>query len=164
MITNALMQNPQGVRTGVGQVQWEGGSVVMTVAPTSDSLLTSASDLDTSDAVSVPSAAAGTGGCRSVSIIGTGYDWSCVYNNTDFRGTRLQFKDTGSFQSLDNYVSGWVTYSWSNTRSGRAWLFPKKSLSSNPSLCMSPNSAAGYPGGSALGDTYIYLSTNKATC
>ncbi len=102
--------------------------------------------------------------CPSYNPLGES-NWACVFNATNGNGTRLMFKDSGYFQDLHKYGGfSWVTLSWANHLSVRAWLFPQQSLNSNPSLCMGPNSSASNSIGPWSGDEYIYIGSNHNHC
>jgi hypothetical protein len=182
-IADALANNPSGTRVAPAVVEWNNGSVTMTVPYTadgsvsslsagaiatvpagSDATVTSGSESLTSARSEVVTPDSAASNCPSYNPLGEA-NWSCVYNETDGNGTRLQFKDADIFQDLRAYGGfSWVTLSWANHLGVRAWLFPQESLSSNPSLCMGPNSSGSNSQGSWSGDEYIYIGTNSSPC
>jgi hypothetical protein len=147
-VSQAMTRAPGGVRTGPNQVEWHNYAVVMTVPSTSGG------------STLAPNA---TDSCPAP-IIGT--RWTCVYDESYFNGTRLQFSDAGYYQDLWYYGgSDWETHSWSNTRGQRSWLNEYEShTDSGYSLCMTGNAHAGVYDGLAASDRWIYLSSNYAAC
>jgi hypothetical protein len=151
-LKTALRRMPEGRRISPSQVEWRtahGGLVVMTVpAKAGGSTLSP----DVADSCPAP-------------IIGT--RWSCVYNLTNFAGTRLQFTDAGPYQDLHAYGgTSWETFSWSNTRGQRAWLnqFANHQASGN-SFCMTGNAhGSNITGNASVTDRWIYLSSNYDPC
>ena len=144
----AMTRAPGGVRINANQVEWNNGTVVMT-APAAAGKSTLAPDA--SDTCPAP-------------IIGT--RWSCVYDEVNFGGIRLQFSDAGYYQDLHYYGGNeWETESWSNTRGQRAWLNEYEShTNSGESLCMTGNAHSGHSQGEYSYDRWIYLSTNYDAC
>jgi hypothetical protein len=151
-LATALQRTPGGNRISRSQVEWStaaGGLVVMTVPTTATGSTLSP---DATDSCPAP-------------IIGT--RWSCVYNETGFAGTRLQFTDAGYYQDLHKYGgSAWETFSWSNTRGQRAWLNQYENHNaSGASFCMTGNAhGSNISGNPAVRDEWIYLSTNYDAC
>jgi hypothetical protein len=168
VIAAALQTNPSGTRIAPDMVEWNNDSVLMTVPTTSDG----APGVATATAATVRSkrhraTAAATGGCPTPNWLGEGYYWECVYNQVDWHGTRLQFKDAGYYQDLWSYGgNSWHTESWSQTRGQRSWLNQYANHnSSGASLCMSGNAAGSDTASlSASWDRWIYLSDNYAHC
>ncbi len=151
-LATALQHAPGGTRIGVNQVEWttaDGGLVVMTVPATAGGSTLSP---DATDSCPAP-------------FIGT--RWSCVYNLTNFAGTRLQFTDACPYQDLHAYGgSSWETFSWSNTRGQRAWLNQYANHNaSGASFCMTGNAHGGnITGNPSVPDRWIYLSSNYDPC
>lgn len=139
----ALANNPSGTRIGPTQVEWNNGTVIMTVPAT-------------------PNGSASS--CPGASFSHpTG--WTCVYNNTHFNGTRLQFADAGYYQDLEAYGGlRWNSHSYSNTRPFRSWLNQYTTADHGFSLCMEPNGAAGVIAEPIIFDRWILLTTNSAHC
>jgi hypothetical protein len=137
----ALRNNPSGVQIAADEVSWDNGSVIMVVPATPD---------------------AGTGGCPGGVLTG---QWSCVYSQTHFEGTRLQFQDAGYAQDLQHYGgNGWKTMSWSNTRGQRTWIRPDQFDGNGPELCMTGNAASYTVAEQYIRNRWIYLTTNYAAC
>jgi hypothetical protein len=183
-IASALGNNPSGVRTGPATVQWRGGAVVMTVPVTVTASVAQPSAVAASPArahavfarMRVASrrhgarahiAATGTFGCPKNGFLQTGNDWTCVYNQLQGAGTRLQFQDAGYYQDLHHYGgNNWISESYSNTRGQRSWLNENDDHNnSGASYCMSGHTASGNMTASrAIYDRWIYLSTNSDPC
>ena len=151
-LATAQERTPGGTRISSSQIEWstaDGGLVVMTVPVNASGSTLSP---DATDSCPAP-------------IIGT--RWSCVYNLTNFAGTRLQFTDAGPYQDLHAYGgTSWETFSWSNTRGQRAWLnqFADHDAS-GASFCMTGNAHGGnITGNAAVRDRWIYLSSNTDPC
>lgn len=137
----ALRNNPTGVRIAPNEVSWDNGKVIMVVPATPD---------------------AGTGGCPGGILTG---QWTCVYKQTHFEGTRLQFQDAGYAQDLQHYGgNGWVTHSWSNTRGQRSWIRRDQFDGNGPELCMTGNAASGTVEEQYISNRWIYLTTNYTAC
>ena len=140
-ITAALHNNPSGKRISPSEVEWNNGSVIM-VVPTGP------------DNSSPP--------CPNTFTT----HWTCVYNQTNWNGTQLEFKDQGYYQDLYAYGgSGWRTDSFDNELRQRTWLNQYESHThSGASLCMSPQATSADSVGSWSPDRWIYLSTNGSPC
>lgn len=140
-IAQALGRQPSGQRISASEVQWNGGSVVMAVPATPN-------------ASSPP--------CPSSLFT----HWTCVYNQTNWNGTQLEFKDQGYYQDLYAYGgSGWKTYSYDNELRQRTWLNQYESHThSGITLCMSPQAISANSVGNWSADRWIYLSTNGNPC
>jgi hypothetical protein len=144
-IAETLAGSPSATRIGPNQVEWKNGSVIMTVPATPN---------------------AGVGNCPTGGWFSDG--WTCIYNDTRFHGTRLQFHDCCYAQNIyDYYQTGvWTTWSWSNTRGERSRLWQTIGNPSDHgySLCMNPNSASSHAAGFWMHDPYIYLGTDPNHC
>jgi hypothetical protein len=140
-IAQALQRQPSGQRVSPSEVAWNGGSVIMAVP---------AAPFDSSPP------------CPSSFFT----HWTCVYNQTNWNGTQLQFKDQGYYQDLYAYGgSGWRTYSYDNELRQRTWLNQYESHThSGISLCMSPQAISADSAGPWSADRWIYLSTNGNPC
>jgi hypothetical protein len=139
-IAQALRNDPAGVRVAAGEVEWDGGRVVMLVPASPD---------------------AKTNPCPySITL-----KWTCVYSRTKFRGTQLQFHDAGS-QDLWHFGGRkWVSNSWVNNRWQRAFLDQHRRKPHGNSLCMSPvSTGANSSGTTASHDEWIDLTKNSAGC
>ena len=146
-ITAALANNPAGTCVGLGEISWDNGNVIMYV----------------------PAQANFPSSCPNP-FLDTG--WACVYNVTQFRGTRLQFHDCCFSQDLQHYGgSGWQSLSYASTRHN--WITGTPYLSylyhnQNPphglTYCMEGNSAAGIISGSVTRDRWIFLSNIESHC
>src|SRR5690348_14475498 len=163
-VASALARAPSGQRVAPGVVEWANYSVVMAVPKTRTGTTASmAVPTGAAVAASPDVLAAGTGGCPS----GVLTKWNCVYSQTGFGGTRLQFKDSGYYQDLWYWGGGsWVTKSYSNTRGYRGWLNQYANHNaSGESLCMNPHSAMSDTSHFLASlDRWIYLSKNSAPC
>lgn len=140
-IAKALKNNPAGKRISPSKVEWNNGSVIMAVPAGPD---------DSSPP------------CPSTTFT----HWTCVYNQTNWNGTQLEFKDQGFYQDLYAYGgSGWRTNSYDNELRQRTWLNQREShTSSGITLCMSPQATSADSAGPWSPDRWIYLSTNGAGC
>jgi Peptidase inhibitor family I36 len=136
----ALATAPGGVRISPNTVEWNDGAVLMTVPAASHA----------------PSAAPATLPCDN------GY--TCVYNAPNLGGTRLQFRDAGYYQNLDQYVRGWQTRSWRNRYPDRAWLNQYKTSDHGASLCIQGYTLGYNYTGPAKADQWILLTNNNAPC
>jgi hypothetical protein len=56
-----------------------------------------------------------TGGDSTSTLYGCESGWYCFYATTGFGGRRLNFRDCGGRQSLENYGFGLQASSWVNT-------------------------------------------------
>ena len=95
VLAKALINNPSGVRISPDKVEWNNGSVIMAVPAGPD-------------ASSPP--------CPNTLTT----HWTCVYNQTNWNGTQLEFKDQGYYQDLYAYGArhGGQTRSTTNSVSG----------------------------------------------
>jgi hypothetical protein len=140
-ISAALENNSSGVRVSTSEVEWKNGAVTMTVPANPD---------------------AGVGGCPSGIASG---QWTCVYDELSFHGTRLQFQDAGYYQDLRQYGGAdWDTLSYSNTRGQRSWLNEYKTGNHGSSYCMTGNSAGSNISGDWSEDQWILLTSNYDAC
>ena len=175
-ISSALTSDPSGVRIAPAVVEWGNGDVVMTVPATATgnvsalpSAETSAGPVSAGPLLLASTAATvtpdgSTSTCPGWTIFGQAA-YSCVYNATNWNGTRLQFRDQNIFQDLRKYGGySWTTLSFVNNLSDRSWLFPSQSTSSSPSLCMGPQSVGSNSQGAWSGDEYIWIGTNPNPC
>ena len=142
VIARALVNNRTGTRVAANKVEWKNGAVVMVVPVTPD--------------------ASPGGNCPT----GFAQHWACVFNQTQWNGTMLEFHDMGYYQDLYSYGgSSWVTRSYYNYIGVRTWLNQYAShTNSGASLCMSPDSLSGNYSGPAEHDEWIYVSTNSLSC
>jgi hypothetical protein len=144
----AMTRAPKGMRVSPSEVEWNDYAVVMTVpaAATKSTLEPNVADT-----------------CPAPII---GRRWTCVYDDFNFRGVRLQFSDAGYYQDLHYYGGGdWVTHSWSNTRSQRSWLnYYPGSGNHGLSYCMTGNAHAGVLEDAASTDRWIILEDNPERC
>jgi hypothetical protein len=141
VIVKALANSPTGIRVSPSEVKWDNGDVVMNVPAGPD--------------YSSPP-------CPSTLTS----HWTCVYNNTNWNGTQLEFKDVGIYQDLYAYGgSGWRTDSFDNELNNRTWLNQYENHShSGISYCMSPNAISSDSIGSWSPDRWIYISPNNQGC
>jgi hypothetical protein len=165
-IAAALARNPAGVRVAPAVVTWDRGDVVMTVPATPKGNVIALPASAKSSARYHPKIMAITAGSRDSCPAGVFTFWSCVYNQTNWNGTRLEFKDTGYYQDLYAYGgTNWVTLSWSNRASHRTWLNQYANHNnSGASLCMTGGGAGSNSFGPWSADRWIYLSTNTDHC
>lgn len=165
-IAAALARNPAGVRVAPAVVTWNGGDVVMTVPATAKGSVAALPPSATSNARFRPRIRAIMAGSRDSCPAGVFTFWSCVYNQTNWNGTKLEFKDTGYYQDLYAYGgTSWVTLSWSNRASHRTWLNQYANHNnSGASLCMTGGGAGSNSFGPWSADRWIYLSTNTDHC
>jgi hypothetical protein len=141
VINHALANNPTGIRVSAGKIQWNHGDVVMVVPKGPN--------------YSSPP-------CPSTFTS----HWTCVYNQTNWNGTQLEFHDVGFYQDLYSYGgSGWYTRSFDNELNNRTWLNQYANhQASGISYCMSPNAISANSNGSWSHDRWIYISPNNAGC
>ena len=175
-IGSALANDPLGVRIAPAVVEWGNGAIVLTVPTTPSGNVTTLPSAATSTGLvstgplSLSSTAAtvtpdgSTSSCPGWSVFGS-VAYSCVYNATNWDGTRLQFRDQNIFQDLRKYGGySWTTLSFVNNLGDRSWLFPSQSTNSSPSLCMGPQSQGSNSQGAWSGDEYIWIGTNTSPC
>jgi len=136
----ALATVPSGVRISPSTVEWNDDAVLMTV-PTA-----------AHPATAIPA----TLSCDN------GY--TCVYNEPNLGGVRLQFRDAGYYQNLDQYVKNWQTRSWRNRYPDRAWLNQYRTADHGASLCIQGYTLGYNYDGPAKADQWILLTTNNAPC
>ena len=139
-IAQALRNDPSGVRVAAGEVEWDGGKVVMLVPASPD---------------------ARTNPCPYTITL----KWTCVYSHKNFRGTQLKFHDAGSHNLRHYGGRGWVSNSWVNNRWQRAFLEQHRRKPHGNSLCMSPvSTGANSSGTTASHDEWINLTKTGAGC
>jgi hypothetical protein len=146
----ALANNPTGKCVGPGTVQWSHPMVIMKVPPAPDTY---------------------PGNCPTGGDFDTG--WTCVYNNTNFNGTQLQFHDCCYYQDLQAFGgSSWVTLSFINTRRSeppsvnpfRSWLNQYTTDPHGHSYCMQGESSNGDINNPAESDRWILLTNVETHC
>lgn len=159
-IAAAMARKPGGVRIAPAVVEWNRGTVVMTVPSTPRGNVAALPSSATAGAPTPPR------GSRSSCPTGELNQWSCVYNQTYWNGTRLEFQSIGYYQDLYSYGgTSWVTLSWVNQTDHRTWLNQYANHSnSGASLCMTGGGAGSNSFGPWSADRWIYLSSNTAHC
>lgn len=159
-IAAAIAHHPGGVRIAPAVVEWNHGTVVMTVPASPRGNVLALPSSATTGAPAPPR------GSRSSCPTGELNQWSCVYNQTYWNGTRLEFQSIGYYQDLYSYGgTNWVTLSWVNQTDHRTWLNQYAShTSSGASLCMTGGGAGSDSFGPWSADRWIYLSSNTAHC
>jgi hypothetical protein len=116
---NAQIAKYGGRQVSPYEVAYQGGNVVMVFPDTSGKVPNnpSARAEFADSAVSPASAALDTHGCPS----GWTQKWYCVYQDRDFGGRMLEFKDCGpsgnpAYNYLSDYGFAYQTSSWVNTK------------------------------------------------
>lgn len=109
--TEFLKTHPEATRSGSDTVSWSGGTVILTFRQTS------ARTQAAQATVALSSAAATTAAIKNCD-----YPYVCLYENQNFAGRKLQFKDCGSVQDLYVYGFNDMTTSVVNLRARGLYL------------------------------------------
>jgi hypothetical protein len=149
-VAAALANNPAGTCIGPGTVEWSHPTVIMKVPRSPDSY---------------------PGNCPTGGDFDTG--WTCVYNDTNFNGTQLQFHDCCYYQDLQAFGGpSWQSLSYINTRRSeppdvnpyRSWLNQFTTEPHGHAYCMQGESSNGNINSLAESDRWILLTNIETHC